>query len=450
MTRTEKVWKISEVNSAVRELVENSLLPFWLRGEVGTLNVHRSGHVYMTLKDTRSQLRAVFFGGAQQARQMNLKVGDEVEVFGKLTVYEVRGEYQLSVRQIRPVGLGDLQRRFEELKRKLSAEGLFDESRKKPIPVLPEKVGVITSADGAAIRDFLQVIERRFPNMHIRIYPAAVQGNGAERQVAAGVDYFNRINGADVIVVTRGGGSMEDLWPFNEEVLARAIAASEIPVISAVGHEIDFTISDFVADMRVPTPSAAAELVVGKREEFEQHLDRSEKDLRSSIQFLLQEVKMRLDNASNSYVFREPVHLVHEKQQYVDEMSRILSNCIDKKLVQVQNQMQLLTNRLQASSPAKKLKDCSNELSNLQEKLYDQTKLNLNTHTAKLNILAGKLDTLGPQSVLKRGFSILRDPQNGEIITSCQQQTGKKLEATLADGKLNLKVLQGHAESSPD
>ncbi|QSH41329.1 exodeoxyribonuclease VII large subunit [Lentisphaerota bacterium ZTH] len=445
MTGADKVWKVSEVNSAIRELVENSLLPLWLRGEVGTLNIHRSGHVYMTLKDTRSQLRAVFFGGAQQARQLHLKVGDEVEVFGKLTVYEVRGEYQLAVRQIRPVGIGDLQRRFEELKNKLAAEGLFDESRKKKIPLLPETVGVVTSADGAAIRDFLQVIERRFPDMHIKIYPAAVQGSGAELQVASGINFFNRTGKVDVIVVTRGGGSMEDLWPFNEEVLARAVAASEIPVISAVGHEIDFTISDFVADMRVPTPSAAAELVVGRREEFEQHLDRTEKDLKSSIQFLLQEAKMRLENASRSYVFREPVHLVHEKQQYIDELSRLMMTATEKKLLQTNNRFDLLNNRLRATAPLNQFKAESSNLDNLQRKLFDLAARKLSERAAKLDILSGRLTALGPEGVLKRGFAILRDPESGAVVTTSMQPRGKRLEATLSDGKLDLDVVKSYS-----
>ena len=266
MEAPEQIWEVSDVNRAVREIVEGSLLPFWLRGEVGSLVLHRSGHAYFTLKDTNSQLRAVFFGGAAQCAKLGVANGSMIEAFGNLTVYEVRGEYQFSARRLRLAGLGDLQRRFEEVRRRLAAEGLFDQERKRPIPVLPKRIGVVTSPTGAAIRDFLQIINRRFPNVNIRIYPCMVQGQGAAEQVARGVEFFNRTGGADVIVVTRGGGSMEDLWPFNEERLARAVAASAIPVISAVGHEIDFTICDFAADLRVPTPSAAAELVIGKRE----------------------------------------------------------------------------------------------------------------------------------------------------------------------------------------
>ncbi len=412
-----KIWKIGEINSAIKELIENSLMPIWVQAEVGTLNIHQSGHVYMTLKDQRSQLRAVFFNGAGPARQIRLKVGDQVEVFGKLTVYELRGEYQLSVRQIRPLGLGDLQRRFEELKRKLETEGLFEPARKQAIPVLPETIALVTSPGGAAIRDFLQIIERRFPNVHIQIYPTPVQGHGAERNIAAGIEFFNRAQKADVIVVTRGGGSMEDLWPFNEEILARAVAASVIPVISAVGHEIDFTICDFVADMRVPTPSAAAELVVGRREEFEKHLQRSEKDLKSSLQFVLQEVKNRLKLASESHVFREPIHIVRQKQQYLDDLMKNLNISLERTLRNNDLRLQLVTGKLKSNS-------------------HSYFRL---MHS-QLDGLIGKLDALGPQNVLNRGFAILKDSETNATITDHNQVSGKELQATVSNGTIDLVV----------
>ncbi|MDD5697049.1 MAG: exodeoxyribonuclease VII large subunit [Victivallaceae bacterium] len=393
--RADKIWQVSEINSALRELIENSLLPLWAEAEVGTLNIHQSGHVYMTLKDARSQLRAVFFNGAAQARRLHLKVGDRVEVFGQLTVYEVRGEYQLSVRQIRPLGLGELQRRFEELKRKLDAEGLFDPARKKTIPLLPETIALVTSPDGAAVRDFLQIIERRFPNIHLQIYPSPVQGAGAERRLAAGIEFFNRAGRADVIVITRGGGSMEDLWPFNEEILARAVAASRIPVISAVGHEIDFTICDFVADLRVPTPSAAAELVVGRREEFEQHLKRCNKDLRGALQFRLQNVKNRLQLAAASHVFREPIHLVRQKQQYLDELLKTAAFALER---------------------------------------------NRRDKEQRCRLLASQLEALGPHNVLKRGFAILRDAETGRNITDHRQPSGKELQAAVRTGTMTVTV----------
>ncbi|MEG1979244.1 MAG: exodeoxyribonuclease VII large subunit, partial [Victivallaceae bacterium] len=281
---TEIVWSVSEINAAVRELVESALVPCWITGEVGTLNIYRSGHVYLTLKDATSQLKCVWFGGERQARYIDLKVGDKIELFGRLTVYEVRGEYQFTIKTLRSCGIGELQRKFDELKQRLAAEGLFDQERKRQIPQMPRIIGVVTSPDGAAIRDFLQILNRRFPNVNVLIYPAQVQGPNAAATIAKGVEFFNR-RGADVIVLTRGGGSMEDLWPFNEELVARSVAASRIPTISAVGHEIDYTICDFVCDMRVPTPSAAAELVIGARADFEERLKRLKRDLNRAVDY---------------------------------------------------------------------------------------------------------------------------------------------------------------------
>ena len=234
-----KVWRVSELNRVVRELLEQTFYPFWVRGEVSNLTIHRSGHVYFSLKDERSQVSVVFFRGAATARQMQLRNGLAVDVWGRLTVYEPRGQYQLVVDRLRSRGVGVLQQRFEQLKQKLRDEGLFDPERKRPIPPFPRCIGVVTSPDGAAIRDFLHVLGRRFGDLHVRIVPAAVQGERAAAQISTAVELLNQTQACDVIVLTRGGGSLEDLWPFNEEQVARAVAQSTIPVISAVGHEID-------------------------------------------------------------------------------------------------------------------------------------------------------------------------------------------------------------------
>lgn len=391
------VWSVTEVNRAVREIVEGSLRPFWVGGEVGSLTLHRSGHAYFSIKDANSQLRVCYFGGARNCAAAGVRNGSQVELFGNLTVYEARGEYQFNVRQLRIAGLGDLQRRFEELKRKLAAEGLFDPSRKRPIPLLPRRIGVVTSPTGAAIRDFLQIINRRFPNVNIRIYPCRVQGNGAAAEVARGVRFFNRTRGADVIVVTRGGGSMEDLWPFNEEELARAVAESEIPVISAVGHEIDFSICDFAADLRVPTPSAAAELVIGRRQELAQELSRAEKDLRNQLTIQLSRLKARLDRAAGSFVFREPRHLIEMRRQQLDEWESRIAASAERSLIQGR---------------------------------------------ARLDRLTGTLEALNPRRQLERGYAILFDPEAGKPVTAAAGvPTGTRLNAQLEDGTLLVEVL---------
>ncbi|MEE9165043.1 MAG: exodeoxyribonuclease VII large subunit, partial [Nitrospinota bacterium] len=257
-----QVYTVTEITRAIKFSLETEFPRVWIEGEISNLRIPSSGHMYLTIKDEESQIKVVMFRSGKSQLKFGPKDGDQVIVKGKITVYEPRGEYQIVIDYMEPKGIGALQLAFQQLKEKLSKEGLFDEELKKSLPLLPQKIGIITSPTGAAVRDILNIIDRRFPNVHILIAPVKVQGEGAAQEIAAAVKDLNKIKGVDVIIVGRGGGSIEDLWAFNEEVVARAIFESEIPVISAVGHEIDFTISDFVADLRAPTPSAAAELVV--------------------------------------------------------------------------------------------------------------------------------------------------------------------------------------------
>ncbi len=395
MDKEKKVWNVSEVNTAVRDLIEGSFYPIWLRGEIGTLNIQRSGHVYMTMKDKNSQLSVVFFNGAKEAQRLNIQVGTEVEVFGNLSVYTPRGQYQLSIKKIQPVGLGNLQQEFELLKQKLSSEGLFDQNRKKQIAILPSAIGVVTSPTSAAVRDFMQVVERRFEKMNIKIYPAQVQGKGVEAQLVAGIEYFNYYKDVDVIVLTRGGGSMEDLWAFNEEVLARAIAKSDIPIISAIGHEIDFTICDFVADMRAPTPSAAGELVVARYADFIETIKTKENRILKSLELYTERFKRRLDTASNSYVFKEPIRMLRDKQQLIDDLTRTMEQCVTRKKEQ---------------------------------------------NIAKFAQLNAQLSALSPYNVLKRGYSVLKNKETGNAIISKNIDSGTKVSAMVADGNIDLIV----------
>src|SRR5579863_5086030 len=268
-----KIFRVSELSREIRNRLERDFPDLWVTGEISNLRSAPSGHYYFTLKDQNAQLRAVCFRG--QARYLKFKPEDGLSVIarGQLTIYEARGEYQLVVEFLEPAGLGALQLAFEQLKANLAGEGLFEAARKKPLPVLPRTIGVVTSPTGAVIRDILRVLKRRFRNMNVLLYPVKVQGEGAAKEISEGIEYFNRHTLVDVMIVARGGGSLEDLWAFNEEVVARAIASSKIPVISAVGHETDFTIADFVADLRAPTPSAAAELVIQAKSELLQQLD---------------------------------------------------------------------------------------------------------------------------------------------------------------------------------
>ena len=439
----EKIWRVSDVNAAIREIVENSLTPFWLEAEVGTLSIQRSGHVYLTFKDEKSQLRAVFFGGAAQCEAMNLRIGAAVEVYGKLTVYEVRGEYQFSIKMMRPVGMGELQRRFEMLKAKLEAEGLFDPARKKPVPMLPGRIGVVTSPEGAAIRDFLQITNRRFPNIHIKIYPSPVQGKGAEIKLAAGIEFFNRHKCVDVIVITRGGGSLEDLWPFNEEILARAVAASRIPVISAVGHEIDFTICDFAADLRVPTPSAAAELVIGRRDELQAGLKRARKDMSGALMMMIQQLKSRFNDAAQSYVFREPANLLRQKQQQLDELTRNMTVAIERRQAKADSDFSILQNRLKSAAPFALIKAERMATDRLVQSINHAAGLMSERLRNRLSEASSRLNNANPRNVLKRGYAILTDPRTGKPVKDPELPQGFRLKAVIALGTLDLTVERG-------
>ncbi|OPZ31132.1 MAG: Exodeoxyribonuclease 7 large subunit [Lentisphaerae bacterium ADurb.BinA184] len=395
MPQETKIWSVSELNRLVKDVFEQSFYPFWVRGEVSNLTLHRSGHVYLTLKDERSQLSAVYFRGVETARRSGLAEGMLIEVCGRLTVYEPRGAYQLVVTQLRLKGKGDLQQRFEELKLRLQAEGLFDPERKRPVPALPRRIGVVTSPQGAALQDFLNILGRRFANVQVRIVPAAVQGERAAAEVAEGVRFLNRTGAADVIVVTRGGGSLEDLWPFNDETLARVIAASQIPVISAVGHEVDFTICDFVADLRVPTPSAAAELVIGRQADLFEGIANLRSRLRSRLLLSLGELRRRVERAAGSYVFREPGNAVRTAQQRVDEASI----------------------RLQRAAA----------------RGHEQRR-------AALDRLQAQLTALDPRRVLGRGYSILLDESGVALTDATRTAAGARLRALLARGELGLTV----------
>ncbi len=319
------VWKVSELTARISGLLEGEFPDVWIEGEVSNCHAAQSGHIYFTLKDARSQIRCVCF--RDQVRALKFRPGDglQVTVRGALGVYEPRGEYQIYVSHIEPVGAGALQLAFEQLKKKLQDEGLFEEERKKPLPVLPRCIGVVTSPTGAAIRDILRVLKRRFANVRVQLYPVKVQGEGAAGEIAAAIKYFNRAKLADVLIVARGGGSLEDLWAFNEEVVARAIAASDIPVITGIGHETDFTIADFVADLRAPTPSAAAEIVVRSRQEFERHIADHYRHLAQRMRYLLSERRHRVRDLETHRGFRQLELLVRRRHQQVDDLSSHLA-----------------------------------------------------------------------------------------------------------------------------
>jgi exodeoxyribonuclease VII large subunit len=391
---TVKVLTISEVTRIIRETLE-SLPPLWVEGEVSNLTYHANGHIYFTLKDKNSELKAVVWRNNANKLKFRLEEGMQIVVFGSIRVYEARGYYQISAEHIEPKGIGALAIAFEQLKARLAAEGLFDPSRKKPLPFLPSAIGIVTSPTGAAIRDMLRIILSRFP-AHIVIYPARVQGKGAASEIASGVAYFNKTLEVDVIITGRGGGSLEDLWPFNEETVARAIFASQIPVISAVGHEIDITIGDLVADVRAATPTHAAKLVVPDREELRDSLKNSKSRLILALHNKEKSLRRELQSAGKSYAFRNPLEVIHERLQRLDDLYKLARASI--------------TN-------------------------------NLSIHRQKLTSAGTNLESLSPLRTLSRGYSITTLSGSDSPLKSVEGICASaEIETTLSDGKLRSRV----------
>src|SRR6185437_8305697 len=327
-----RIFGVSELNAAVQSLFENEFRNIWVAGEISGCRAAASGHTYFSLKDEQSQIKCALFKGNARFAKFKPQDGMSVIARGSLEVYEARGEYQLIVELLEPRGAGALQLAFEQLKKKLEAEGLFEAGRKRALPRLPRHIGLVTSPAGAVVRDILHVLERRFAGLHIRLFPAQVQGEGAREQICAGLKYFGEGRWADVVIVARGGGSLEDLWTFNEEAVARAIAASAVPVISAIGHETDFTIADFVADVRAPTPSSAAELVVRSRQEFDRHIADSQRNLVQQMRYLLSVRRRRVSDLQHHRGFRQMEVLVHRRGQRVDELTSSLAVILRRRL----------------------------------------------------------------------------------------------------------------------
>lgn len=385
---------VSQLNKYIKQMMEKIpvLSNIWVKGEISNFKLHYSGHMYMTLKDGGGVLKAVMFKSNAARLSFMPENGMKVLARGRVSVYERDGVYQLYIEEMQPDGIGSLHIAFEQLKEKLAKEGLFDQRHKKPLPRYPETIGVITATTGAAIRDIINVLGRRYPYAKVVIYPALVQGEGAAAQIARGIEYFNEHGCADVLIVGRGGGSLEDLWAFNEEVTARAIFASKIPVVSAVGHETDFTIADFVADLRAPTPSAAAELVV-----------------------------------PSAYELKERFGALKKRIIY----------CMDQKL----QSLHLNLKRLPVKSPKGRIDDARLRLDSATRQLIRNMELIRTSKSERLSALCGKLDAMSPLSVLKRGYSIAKDG-TGHVIKSARQlKSGDKFELMLFDGSKNCQVL---------
>ncbi len=436
-----KIFTVSELSAAVKSLLESQFPDVWVAGEVSNFRPAASGHLYFTLKDAGGQLKAVCF--RNQARYLKFKPRDGLSVIarGGLGVYEARGEYQIYVEYLEPAGVGALQLAFEQLKQKLQAEGMFDGARKKPLPLLPHSIGVVTSPDGAAVRDILRVLKRRFPNMNVILYPAKVQGNEAAGEIVEGIEYFNRHNLVDVLIVGRGGGSLEDLWPFNEETVARAIAASQIPVISAVGHETDFTIADFVADLRAPTPSAAAELVVHRREDFLAEIENRVRRMSQSFRLRLADARQQFTQLHMHRVFQHLLTRVVERSQRVDDLAAESSRLLRDKLSEARHAYLEVSAGIARYDFWKSLELKQAALDTRQRKLEGEFESLLAKKQNRLKHLDDLLGERNPLTILGRGYSITRDSAGNIVRDSSQVSIGDEVSVHLAHGEIGARVV---------
>ncbi|MFM1687877.1 exodeoxyribonuclease VII large subunit [Aeromonas salmonicida] len=442
--REQQVFTVTRLNSAVRMILEQDLGLVWLTGELSNLAMPSSGHWYFSLKDLGAQVRCAMFKGNNRRVTFRPQDGMQVLVQARVSLYEPRGDYQLIIESMQPAGDGVLALRFEELKRRLGAEGLFDESRKRPLPREPRAVGLITSATGAALHDMLTVLKRRAPDLPVFIYPTQVQGSAAIGQIVAAIALANRRAEVDVLIVGRGGGSLEDLWCFNEEGVARAIANSAIPVISAVGHEVDVTISDFAADLRAPTPSAAAELVAPDQSARAQRLAHL-------WQRLVQAMNRHQTAARHGFVLlqkrldhQDPKRRLEQQSQRLDELSARLQQLLNQRLHQGERRLANLELRLQAKSPERLLAIGRRRHQLAQERLHALIAKRQDQASHSLAMLTARLDGVSPLATLGRGYSITRT-QSGDVINrAAQVNAGQTLVTTLAEGHLQVRVEEVH------
>ncbi|MCE5301140.1 MAG: exodeoxyribonuclease VII large subunit [Spirochaetia bacterium] len=389
----EQALSVTQATNLIKETLEKNVNRLWIQGEISNYSCPASGHIYFTLKDENSQIKAAMFGGARKAESLQLEDGKKIAIFGRISIYGKRSEYQIIAEDIQVIGIGGLLAEFEKLKKRLSEEGLFDRAHKIPIPGYPQNIAIITSISGAAIRDILNILTRRYPDVHVLIVPVMVQGREAPPQIIKALQDTDDL-GQDVIILTRGGGSIEDLWAFNDEALARAIYAAKTPVISAVGHEIDFTIADFVADLRAPTPSAAAELVVPDRIKLMGQLSSNRDRLRGAIDRLVEKKHEKLTELAGRYAFKVPFDMYENLSREIDDVSVRLN------------------------------------------KAFNQS---VNSADDEITVLNDKLKLLNPLNILKKGYSVVYDVVTGSILKD-SEKAGKEIKVRLYKGTLDAEV----------
>ena len=442
-----RIWTVRDLVSTVRTHIEREYGDVWVEGEISNFRAHDSGHLYFTLKDQNAQIRAVMFRSSARLLRFRPDDGMQIVLRGRVTIYEDRGELQISAEYLEPKGAGALQVAFEQLKAKLEAEGLFDSSRKKAIPVLPSRIGIVSSPQAAALRDILNILRRRHHSANILIFPAQVQGEAAALEVSAGVRYFNKARNVDVIIVARGGGSAEDLAAFNHEGLARAVASSEIPIISAVGHETDFTIIDFVADRRAETPSAAAELVIRSRQEVEEQAEGLQQRLVRAIRYRLLMGRQVLTELAQHGAFARMMDAINQRQQKLDD----LQYRVDRAERQI---LERSRRRLESASAAVRHYDLRRILASIRKELEAQAgtmvaamRTSLLRSQSRLDQLASQLQALSPVAILERGYALVFDSRGNLLKNAAQVKVGDEISARLAKGSVTATVKKSSSKS---
>ncbi|AMK79019.1 MULTISPECIES: exodeoxyribonuclease VII large subunit [Methylomonas] len=437
MNNPEHIFSVSQLNREAKRLLASHFLTVQVQGEISNLSLPSSGHYYFTLKDAQAQIRCAMFKGQQQRLRFKPANGNLVVATAQVSLYEPRGDYQLVVEQLEEAGDGALRLAYERLKLKLLQEGLFEQSRKKPIPQLPTQIGVITSASGAAIHDILSVLKRRFPAIPVLIYPVAVQGDSAKFEISAALETANKHELVDVIILARGGGSLEDLWAFNEEIVARAVAASHIPVISAVGHEVDFSIADFVADLRAPTPSAAAEHAVPDQSAWLNRFSTIERQLTRQIQGKLQQQQLRLTWLNKALQTQHPGEKLQRNAQRLDELEQRLNRAIQGSLQQRRQQLALNEHRLYLHQPLAAIHGYRQQLDYFQQRLSRSMQIKLMTLKSRQHAAAQTLHAVSPLATLERGYAIVQRRDSSQLIKSVKQLAKHELlDTRLTDGRI--------------
>ncbi len=434
-----QVYSVSGLTRDIRAIMEAAFDSVWVEGEISNFRTVASGHSYFVLKDDKSQIRCVLFKGYRAGIKFQPEDGDHVLMFGRISVYDARGEYQIIAESLEPRGLGALQKAFEQLKEKLDKEGLFDEEKKKPLPEFPWKVGVVTSSTGAAVRDILNVIRRRNPKVSVLLCPAKVQGEGAAEEIARGIEELNQRKDIEVIIVGRGGGSLEDLWAFNEEVVACAIFASHIPVVSAVGHEIDFTIADFVADLRAPTPSAAAELTVPLLQDTVREIRSLNEALVTTLQKKLEYYSDLLKRLMDRRFFHQPKEIFNPQIQCLDDLHVRLLRGLEQSLVSHQQRLQDKIHRLFQASPEKHIQHVGENRMMLEKRMLHIIQSQVRFNKERFEGILKNLNAVNPLAILERGYSICSKDEESLKNTE-GVNPGDKVKIRLSRGSLGCTV----------